>query len=237
MSSDAWDTVAVWIGTVGTGGGFLIAAFAYLQSVRDRRRAQAKLVSANLTSSIDKVQAGDRFKPDLEAMKYRSCFHARHLKGEWWVSDNDLIWVMVTLTNGSNETVTDVRMSAHIVDTDYRTNLPGVIDSPPGHKWAFDIAIPDPDRTYLFHRIDITVEFTDAGGTTWRRSTGRPLRKIRNYSIKRTQDLAATEQHNREPQTCPSCGSSIDVWPAAPHQLASATCTNESCTWTRVTLG
>ena len=149
-----WGDVPAWIGSIGTAVAFILAAWVYLQSFRDRRAEQARKVAAWAPGGITLLSPGEEIPRTPMTV------------------DVESIHTLVHVYNLSDELVSDltmrlVRLDGTEFDERARTHW---TDVGPGQRIENGIRLPYDGRPLTPLRVQI--EFTDAAGRRWRRLGG-----------------------------------------------------------------
>lgn len=167
----AWGDVPTWIGAVGTLGAVFWAVFLYANSIRDRKRAQARLLAPVGGAVPVQVLPGDRVEyegtaeggligigPDRKLVVLSEAYVAT-----------------VRLVSTSDETFSDIRADLLLQD---------------GREVEFalsfsEIAPYEEKKVTNYYRpgtisggMKVRIRFQDANGRLWERVNGEPVREI-----------------------------------------------------------
>jgi hypothetical protein len=174
-----WGSVPDWVGGVGTAAAFIIAALGYFGSVRTRKSSQAKLVYARLVKAgfaaagaqLDDPNIGSRaaaVRSDLVqggATPTGPRFHAVKAFG----------YAKIEVLNNSKEMLSSIDR-VEIVENSWSAADDNLGSLEPGK--TLETLLFAPALTSLLPTAEAKVTFTDAQGTRWARTGGRPIQEL-----------------------------------------------------------
>lgn len=167
-----WGDVPTWVGAIGALAAFGWAVFLYGGTVRDQRRAQARLLApvGGATPVLD--LPGTTIRGEGVAPKGALMLNAERQL----VSTGSFPWVNVRLVSTSDETFTGIRVWLDLEDgTTVRFPL-GFSEMAP-HEDKDVYAYFEPGR--VRGNMEVRIQFQDANGRWWERSNATPLRALR----------------------------------------------------------
>lgn len=171
-ASADWGDVPTWVGAAGALAAFGWAVFLYAGSVRDQRRAQARLLApvGGAVPVVDlpgsPVRAAGTAPPGFLALNAQKQL----------VTTAALPHVTVHLVSTSDETFTGIRAWLDLDD-----------GSSVRFPLGFEAMAPHADETAVVYFEDnvvrgnmrVRIQFQDANGRWWERSNATPLRRLR----------------------------------------------------------
>ncbi|NHN56810.1 hypothetical protein G9U51_13605 [Calidifontibacter sp. DB0510] len=187
MSID-WGDAPTWVTAVPTALAFLVAAFSYKSSVKDRRSAQARRVYATSTV-LGSYGAGDQVpSSNVEGgpgshfgslLSYLT-LGSDHRGNQIYLAQVNIIVVTVTLHNGSDEPI-----NAWLVQFERPTggSFPAV-GAPlgatnPGEKATFTTAVPTDLPANSVPILIPAIYFKDSADRWWMRRVNESVRRVK----------------------------------------------------------
>jgi hypothetical protein len=167
-----WGDFPTWLTAVGTLLAFAIALLIYWQAARDRRREQARRVSAWVPGGITLIPAGWT-GPGLPGGPTSSPTPPGLSDGP---TNGPRVQFLLRVLNGSDELISDVRVEL-VSPTGDRLGIPptGWTDVGPGQEIEITTTWSDDGR--VRGEVRLALEFTDAAGRRWMRLGGSLHRK------------------------------------------------------------
>lgn len=175
---DLWGDMATWVGSIGTVGALIWAVFIYSGSVKDKKIAQARLLSVVGPPVQVQVMPGDMCKqnPSIFIGVNAQPKPPSYGSGGGMILLEEAVSVFFRLTSTSDETFTITSVEIMREDGSALQIEFGWSDIEPHGK--LEISYYFPPETLGATKC-YRVRFRDAAGRHWERVNGEPVRKYK----------------------------------------------------------
>ena len=168
-----WGDVPTWIGAVGALGAVFWAIYLYSKSLRDNRRAQARLLAP--VGGAVPIQALPGTPVEPEAVGVNGMFALT--PDRKLVVAKDVWKARVRLVSTSDETFSGVRVWLVLGDG-REVHFPLGFDEVAPHEEKVRAVYYWPGQ--IEGGMNVQLQFQDANGRWWERVNGHPVRELRN---------------------------------------------------------
>lgn len=167
--------LGTWIGSIGTAAAFVLAAIAYLRSVRDKETAQARLMSAWVQGAPTQLKANhtysDRGGPTLVDLRTGKEHRVGLRAGGQVLVPADMYSLEWKVENASDEMFSDICCSVVDPDGQLVQDIGKFMNLPPSHQLVGFVRIPVSNVQVPTAELQVEASFQDATGQSWTRTT------------------------------------------------------------------